>query len=80
LIQIRAAARLLREAQAMFTHRLAREVAIIVAVKVMIVILAAVFVFGPKQRLKVDDGVVGERFFSFPASSSSAPVSRSPHP
>jgi hypothetical protein len=39
----------------MSRHPLAREVAAVVAVKLAIVVAAALFVFGPKQRPAVDD-------------------------
>jgi hypothetical protein len=42
----------------MLSHPLAREVAIVVAIKTAIVIAAALFVFGPKQRPVVDAAAV----------------------
>ncbi len=42
----------------MFKHRLTREVAFVVAVKTAIVILAAFFVFGAKQRPQIDASAV----------------------
>lgn len=38
----------------MLKHPLAREVAIIFAIKTALVILAGLFVFGPKQRPAID--------------------------
>jgi regulator of protease activity HflC (stomatin/prohibitin superfamily) len=56
----------------MFRHPLAREVAIIVLVKTLIVLAAGLFVFGPAQRLRVDEaGALGrilESRQSLPAS------------
>jgi hypothetical protein len=42
----------------MVRHPLAREVAIVVAIKTAIVIAAAIFVFGPKQRPVIDAAAV----------------------
>lgn len=42
----------------MLRHPLAREVAVIVAIKTAIVIAAAIFVFGPKQRPVVDTAAI----------------------
>jgi hypothetical protein len=42
----------------MLRHPLAREVAIVVAIKTAVVIAAAIFVFGPKQRPVVDTAAV----------------------
>jgi hypothetical protein len=43
-----------REEETMPRFRLARDVWVVVVVKVILVISAAIFVFGPSQRPKVD--------------------------
>ena len=50
----------------MLNRPLARDVAVIVAIKAAIVIAAAIFVFGPKQRPVVDTAAV-EALFAPPA-------------
>jgi len=45
----------------MSRHPLAREVAFAVAVKLMVILAAAVFVFGPGQRPRIDAARVRER-------------------
>ncbi|MDQ6704274.1 MAG: phosphoglycerate mutase [Pseudomonadota bacterium] len=45
----------------MSRHPLAREVAFAVAVKLMILVAAAVFVFGPGHRPRIDAASVQER-------------------
>ena len=58
----------------MFRHPLAREVAVVVAIKTAIVIAAAIFVFGPSQRPVVDAAAVETLIVSSPAAI--APTSR----
>lgn len=54
MIQIKAAPGPARYQVAMLKHPLAREVAVVVAIKTALVVAAALFVFGPKQRPVVD--------------------------
>jgi hypothetical protein len=54
----------------MLRHPLAREVAIVVAVKTAIVIAAAIFVFGPKQRPVIDAAAVEALIAPPPAATS----------
>ncbi len=42
-------------------HPVTRDVVVVVAVKLAIVIAAALFVFGPAQRPRIDVGAVRER-------------------
>jgi hypothetical protein len=42
-------------------HSLTRDVAIVVAIKLIVVIGAALFVFGPTQRPKLDAGTIATR-------------------
>jgi hypothetical protein len=60
----------------MFRHPLARDVAIIVAIKITIVVAAAFFVFGPKQRPLIDAQAVEMRLTD--SASSGAPAPRLP--
>jgi hypothetical protein len=53
----------------MLKHRLAREVAVVVAVKTAIVILAAFFVFGAAQRPAIDSTAVERHLMASPAAS-----------
>jgi hypothetical protein len=50
----------------MLRHPLAREVAVIVALKMAIVIAAALFVFGP-QRIHVTSNSIEEHVFHSPS-------------
>jgi hypothetical protein len=61
----------------MFKLSLTREVTLAVAIKLLIVIGAAFFVFGPKQRPIVDASSVQARLIGIPQSS---PQPRSPFP
>ena len=54
----------------MFKNRLTREVAFVVAVKTVIVILAAFFVFGAKQRPQIDASSVEHLLMASPPTSS----------
>jgi hypothetical protein len=45
----------------MSRHPLARQVAFAVVVKLMVILAAAVFVFGPGQRPRIDAASVRER-------------------
>jgi hypothetical protein len=45
----------------MFQHPLAREVAVVVAVKTMVVLAAGLLLFGPRQRPGIDPNVVADR-------------------
>jgi hypothetical protein len=51
----------------MFQNRLAREVATVVVVKTAIVLLAAFFVFGPRQRPTIDATAVEQHLMALPA-------------
>jgi hypothetical protein len=42
----------------MVKQQLKRDIAVIVSIKILIVIGAALFVFGPRQRPHIDDGIV----------------------
>jgi hypothetical protein len=57
----------------MFKNPLARDVAVVLAIKTAIVLAAALFVFGPRQRPVVDAAAVEALFASSPASQESAP-------
>jgi hypothetical protein len=48
----------------MFQHRLFREVALAVAIKTTLVIAAALFIFGPRQRPPIDLKIVEARILS----------------
>jgi hypothetical protein len=45
----------------MFKNPLARDVTVVLAIKTMIVIAAALFVFGPSQRPVIDAAAVDAR-------------------
>jgi hypothetical protein len=64
----------------MFSHPLAREVAVVVAVKVAIVLTAGFLVFGPRQRARIDDASVTERLVHPPATGLGPATSIGPHP
>lgn len=50
-------------------HSLTRDVTIVIAVKLAVVIAAALFVFGPSQRPKLDAGAVATRLIGTDAGS-----------
>jgi hypothetical protein len=50
----------------MFQNRLTREVAVVVAVKTVIVLLAAFLVFGPRQRPTIDSAAVERHLMAQP--------------
>jgi hypothetical protein len=50
----------------MWTHPLARDVLIAVAVKVTLVVAAALFVFGPSQQPKIDASGVEAQLMGAP--------------
>ena len=50
----------------MLKNRLAREVAVVVAVKTVIVILAAFFVFGARHRPSIDADAVEQHLIALP--------------
>ena len=50
----------------MFQNRLTREVAFVVAVKTVIVLLAAFLVFGPRQRPTIDSAAVEQHLMASP--------------
>lgn len=47
-------------------HPLARDVLVVIAIKLVVVIAAALFVFGPGQRPKLDAGSVETRLIDSP--------------
>lgn len=51
----------------MFENRLTREVAAVVAVKTVLVLLAAFLVFGPRQRPAIDSASVEQHLMALPA-------------
>ncbi len=57
----------------MFRNPLTRDVAIVLVIKTMIVIAAAVFIFGPGQRPTVDAAAVQALFDSSPAKGEGTP-------
>ena len=61
MIQIKASAPAHRDTDVMPRHRLTRDVMIVIAVKLIIVVAAALFVFGPGQRPKIDAGSIETR-------------------
>ena len=48
----------------LFRHSLARDIAIILGVKLAIIIFAAIFLFGTKQRPHVDTNAMFQHLFS----------------
>jgi hypothetical protein len=52
----------------MFRHWLARDVTVVVTVKIAIVLAAAFFIFGPTQRPRIDTTTVEMRVLGEPAS------------
>jgi len=48
------------------SHPLTREVAVVVALKLMLVLAAALLVFGPGQRPRIDVGAVESRLIGTP--------------
>ncbi len=54
-------------------HPLARDVMVVVAVKLTVVIAAALFLFGPGQRPRIDAASIETRLIGMPAP---APQSR----
>jgi len=48
----------------LFRHSLARELAVIIAVKIVLIILAAMLLFGPQQRPHVDAAALFQHLFS----------------
>lgn len=59
---IKAAAAAVEIVGDMFNHRLAREIAVIVAVKMAIIVAAGLFVFGP-ERLHVTSSAIEAHLF-----------------
>lgn len=56
----------------MTSHRLRRDIAVILAIKLLIVVTAALLVFGPRQRPQIDIATVDSRMLNLP------PADRSP--
>jgi hypothetical protein len=48
----------------MFKNALARDVTVVLVLKTAIVIAAALFVFGPSQRPRIDAAAVDQRLIS----------------
>lgn len=48
----------------MIKQQLKRDIAFVVVIKVLIVVSAALFVFGPRQRPHIDDGTVRGRMLN----------------
>ena len=48
----------------LFRHSLARELAVVVAVKIVLIILAAMFLFGSRTRPHVDAAALFQHLFS----------------
>jgi hypothetical protein len=61
LIQIKAHALLAPDLCVMPSHPLSKDVVLVIAVKLAIVIAAALFVFGPKQLPRIDAGSIETR-------------------
>ena len=55
------------DGELMATDSLRRSIITIIVVKFAIVAMAAVFVFGPRQRPVIDDNALSHRFFNHPA-------------
>jgi hypothetical protein len=54
----------------MLKHSLAGDIVVVVAIKMIVIIAAAVFVFGPGQRPKLDAGTIETRLIGAAATSS----------
>jgi hypothetical protein len=50
----------------MLKNRLAREVTLVVAVKTIVILAAAFFVFGERQRPSIDSTAVEQRLMAMP--------------
>jgi hypothetical protein len=61
MIQIKARLRSPPDKRAMPKHSLARDVMVVIAVKLMVVVAAALFVFSPGQRPRLDAGSIETR-------------------
>jgi hypothetical protein len=70
MIQIKAPTRARRDTRVMPKHPLTRDVMIVIAIKLMVVAAAALFVFGPGQRPRIDAGSIEMRLIGSPAVSS----------
>jgi hypothetical protein len=66
LIQIKATKLAARDTCSMLAHPLARDVFVVIAVKLVVVIAVAMFVFGPTQRPHMDAGAVESRLIGVP--------------
>jgi hypothetical protein len=49
---------------AMTMHKLRRDIIVILSLKVLIVLMAALFVFGPRQRPLIDSNAVDRRILN----------------
>ncbi|WP_291577078.1 hypothetical protein [Bradyrhizobium sp.] len=52
----------------MTTHKLRRDIIVILSIKLAIVLLAAVFVFGPRQRPLIDGNALDRQILNRPDS------------
>jgi hypothetical protein len=57
----------------MFRNPLARDVTVVLVIKTLIVIAAALFVFGPSQRPNIDAASVRTLFASSPVTGEGTP-------
>jgi hypothetical protein len=48
----------------MLTHWLARDIALVIALKVVVIVAASLFVFGAKQRPLIDERAMQERLIA----------------
>jgi hypothetical protein len=47
----------------MFASNIARSIAVVLAIKAAIIVLAAIFIFGPNQRPRIDSSDLDRRIF-----------------
>ena len=69
MIQIKADLACLSDKRVMPKHSLTRDVVIVITIKLMVVIAAALFVFSPGQRPKLDAGTIATRLIGTDAGS-----------
>ncbi len=69
MIQIKAHNLRVVDKRVMLKHSLTRDVAVVIAIKTIVVIIAGLFVFGPGQRPKLDATSVETRLIGSAASS-----------
>jgi hypothetical protein len=66
MIQIKAASLRAPHMPGMPKHPLARDIVVVIAAKFILVIAAAILVFGPDRRPKIDAESVGSRLVGMP--------------